>query len=110
MSHLPRMRMFAGPNGSGKSTVKSEIDTSLLGFYINPDDIEKSLKAIHTFDLNPLPIQASQHEIITFFKQSGLFPKVKNSEQISCITYQDGIVNFHDLSIDSYLSAILQIF
>jgi predicted ABC-type ATPase len=106
MSHLPRMRMFAGPNGSGKSTVKSEIDTSLLGFYINPDDIEKSLKTIHIFDLKPLPIQTSQHEIITFFKQSGLFPKIRNSEQIHCITYQNGIVNFHDLPIDSYLSAI----
>jgi predicted ABC-type ATPase len=106
MSHLPRMRMFAGPNGSGKSTVKSEIDTSLLGFYINPDDIEKSLHAIHTFDLNPLPIQTSQHEIITFFKESGLFPKIENSEQINHITYQNGIVSFHDLRIDSYLSAI----
>jgi predicted ABC-type ATPase len=35
------MRMFAGPNGSGKSTIKSVIDASLLGFYINPDEIEK---------------------------------------------------------------------
>jgi predicted ABC-type ATPase len=106
MSHLPRMRMFAGPNGSGKSTVKSEIDTSLLGFYINPDDIEKSLKTIHIFDLKPLPIQTSQHEIITFFKQSGLFPKIEYSEQINGISYENGIVNFHDLPIDSYLSAI----
>ncbi len=106
MSHLPRMRMFAGPNGSGKSTVKTEIDTSLLGFYINTDDIEKSLKAIHIFDLNPLPIQTSQHEIITFFKQSGLFPKIEYSEQINRITYQNGIINFHDLPLDSYLSAI----
>jgi predicted ABC-type ATPase len=106
MSYLPRMRMFAGPNGSGKSTVKSEIDNSLLGFYINPDDIEKSLKVIQVFDLNPLPIHTSQHEIITFFKQSGLFPKIENSEQINHITYQNGIVHFHDLPVDSYLSAI----
>jgi predicted ABC-type ATPase len=106
MSYLPRMRMFAGPNGSGKSTVKSEIDNSLLGFYINPDDIEKSLKVIQVFDLNPLPIQTSQHEIITFFKQSGLFPKIENSEQISHITYENGIVHFQDLPINSYLSAI----
>lgn len=106
MSYLPRMRMFAGPNGSGKSTVKSEIDGSLLGFYINPDDIEKSLSTTHLFDLNQLPIQTSQQEIIAFFKQSGLFPKIKYPEQINHITYQNGIVRFHDLLIDSYFSAI----
>jgi predicted ABC-type ATPase len=88
MSYLPRMRMFAGPNGSGKSTVKSEIDTSLLGFYINPDDIEKSLKTIHIFDLKPLPIQTSQHEIITFFKQSGLFPKIEYSEETNTFHHE----------------------
>ena len=43
MDYQPRMRMFAGPNGSGKSTIKSVIDSSLLGYYINPDEIEKEL-------------------------------------------------------------------
>ncbi len=35
--------MFAGPNGSGKSTIKSVIEPSLLGVYINPDEIEKDI-------------------------------------------------------------------
>jgi predicted ABC-type ATPase len=107
MSNFPRMRMFAGPNGSGKSTVKSEIDASLLGFYINPDDIEKSLRATSIFDLNRLSIQTTQYETVTFFKQSGLFPKMESSDQINNITYQNGIINFHDLPISSYVSSIL---
>jgi predicted ABC-type ATPase len=100
------MRMFAGPNGSGKSTVKSEIDSSLLGFYINPDDIEKSLKTTQIFDFTQLPIQTSQYEIITFFKQSGLFPKIGNLERINNLTYQNGEISFNDLPINSYVSAI----
>ncbi len=40
---VPRLRMFAGPNGSGKSSIQSVIGRELLGVYINPDDIEKSM-------------------------------------------------------------------
>ena len=32
--------MFAGPNGSGKSTLKSVLPSALLGFYLNPDELE----------------------------------------------------------------------
>ena len=42
---IPRLRMFAGPNGSGKSTIKDVINKELLGIYINPDDIEKNIRA-----------------------------------------------------------------
>lgn len=41
--NIPRLRMIAGPNGSGKSTIKSILDPTLLGIYINPDDIEKDI-------------------------------------------------------------------
>ena len=37
------MRMFAGPNGSGKSTLNGVINPTLLGIYINPDEIEKQI-------------------------------------------------------------------
>ncbi len=39
----PRLRMFAGPNGSGKSTINRVVPPSLLGTYLNPDDLEKDL-------------------------------------------------------------------
>ena len=47
----PRLRMFAGPNGSGKTTVKGELPDRLFGNYINPDDIEKTLRAGGALDL-----------------------------------------------------------
>jgi len=36
--------MFAGPNGSGKSTLKAYLPSSLLGIYLNPDEIEQSIR------------------------------------------------------------------
>lgn len=40
----PRMRVFVGPNGSGKSRLKSVLRSELIGVYINPDEIEKTIK------------------------------------------------------------------
>jgi predicted ABC-type ATPase len=36
--------MFAGPNGSGKSTLKTVLPEELLGVYLNPDEIESSIR------------------------------------------------------------------
>ena len=35
--------MFGGPNGSGKSTLKGYLSNTLLGVYLNPDEIEKEI-------------------------------------------------------------------
>ncbi|WP_338872097.1 hypothetical protein WBJ53_27090 [Spirosoma sp. SC4-14] len=51
---IKRMRMFAGPNGSGKSTVKSVIGPGILGYYLNPDDIEKAVKRDGYLDIRSL--------------------------------------------------------
>lgn len=40
--------MFAGPNGSGKSTLKSVLIPELLGVYLNPDEIEATIKRTGT--------------------------------------------------------------
>lgn len=48
------MRMFAGPNGSGKSTVKSVINAEMLGYYLNPDDIEKTVRQEGRYDIRDL--------------------------------------------------------
>jgi predicted ABC-type ATPase len=52
----PRLRMFAGPNGSGKSTIKSVIAPSLLGVYVNPDEIEKEIRQSDFLNLNAYSI------------------------------------------------------
>ncbi len=66
---IPRMRMFAGPNGSGKSTINAVIRPELLGVYINPDDIEKAIRAQGDFlDLVSYGVITSAAEILTFFQ------------------------------------------
>ncbi len=50
LENTPRLRMFAGPNGSGKSTIKSIIKPNLMGFYINPDEIEAEIKVYFLID------------------------------------------------------------
>jgi len=61
-----RLRMFAGPNGSGKSTLKSIIPANLLGYYLNPDDIEKEVISSGYYDARDLDLKTSDKELITF--------------------------------------------
>jgi predicted ABC-type ATPase len=107
MSYQPRMRMFAGPNGSGKSTIKSVIDASLLGFYINPDEIEKELAEKDSYDLQHLPFAITSLEILDFFYNSGLFPKLGYSINLDNIHVENKVIRFPKIAINSYLSAIL---
>ncbi len=48
---IPRLRMIAGPNGSGKSSLKDDIGSERLGFYVNPDEIELALHSALGLDL-----------------------------------------------------------
>jgi predicted ATPase len=53
---IPRLRIFAGPNGSGKSAIKlyvsQKISEKLFGYYINPDELEKTIKQSGFLDFN----------------------------------------------------------
>ena len=68
----PRLRMFAGPNGSGKSSIKSVIRKELLGYYINPDEIESEIEQHDLLDLRSYGIETSAREILDFFRNSAL--------------------------------------
>jgi predicted ABC-type ATPase len=107
MSYQPRMRMFAGPNGSGKSTIKSVIDDSLLGFYINPDEIEKGLVEKDSYDLQLLPFPVTNLEILDFFQNSGLSLKLAYDLNLDNIQVENKTLRFPKIVINSYLSAIL---
>lgn len=62
-----RLRIFAGPNGSGKSTIKSVISDSLLGYYLNPDEIEKEINRQGYLDIRDFNINTNRNEIVLFF-------------------------------------------
>ncbi|MDP2417819.1 MAG: hypothetical protein Q8M33_10075 [Hydrogenophaga sp.] len=68
----PRLRVFAGPNGSGKSTLKEVLPESLLGVYVNADDIEKLIRADGYLSLGEFSIEATAAELSEFLAQSTL--------------------------------------
>lgn len=110
MSNQPRMRMFAGPNGSGKSTLKSVIEPYLLGFYINPDEIEKELHDEGFYNFDSLPFAISVAEIAEFFQNSGLYPKLSFNINLDNLQIEDNKLFFLKIPINSYVSAIFSDF
>lgn len=69
------MRVFAGPNGSGKSTLQSLLPQSLLGFYINADEIEAKLRSDGLADLSCYGVKEPLIHIREFLLTSPLFSK-----------------------------------
>lgn len=76
---IKKFRMFAGPNGSGKSTLIHQIDSSFnLGFFINADNIEQTLKTAKHLDYRSLvPTKIDQTDWINFINSKISDPRVK---------------------------------
>jgi len=102
----PRLRMFAGPNGSGKSTIKDVINKELLGIYINPDDIEKNIKENGYLDFNNFEIEASEKEVLDFFRNSTLLKSVNLQNKISDLKYENNKLIFINNDINSYFASV----
>lgn len=102
----PRLRMFAGPNGSGKSTIKDVINKELLGIYINPDDIEKNIKENGYLDFNNFEIEASEKEVLDFFRNSTLLKSVNLQNKISDLKYENNKLIFINIDINSYFASV----
>lgn len=102
----PRLRMFAGPNGSGKSTIKDVINKELLGIYINPDDIEKNIKENGYLDFNNFEIEASEKEVLDFFRNSTLLKFVNLQNKISDLKYENNKLIFINIDINSYFASV----
>ncbi len=72
MGDTPRLRMFAGPNGSGKSTIKSLLRPELLGYYVNPDEIQVQLQSPSGIDLRQFGLAPTLEDLRSFFAGSSL--------------------------------------
>lgn len=107
MGSTPRLRMFAGPNGSGKSTLKDYLAPSLLGVYVNADEIEKSLKADSVIDLAGFGISATQAELQAFLADSGLLARQGRLEEAKALRLEGGVLQFGNITPDSYYAAVL---
>ncbi len=106
LGKTPRMRMFAGPNGSGKSTMKSVIKPSLLGFYINPDEIEAEIAERGFLDFNCFSITTDKSEILTFFRTSTLLEKADLLDEAEFLKFNDNKLNFFDVSVNAYFASV----
>jgi predicted ABC-type ATPase len=106
----PRMRMFAGPNGSGKSTIKSVINPSLLGIYINPDDIEADIAVCGFLDFPRYSVQTSKEEALKFFADSALLKKEGLLEEATCLRFNDDKLIFHDVGVNAYFASVVSDF
>ncbi|MBU6141103.1 MAG: hypothetical protein KGP29_06090 [Proteobacteria bacterium] len=102
--YQPRIRMFAGPNGSGKSVLKKLLKSDLLGFYINPDEIEKKIKETGVLDLEEFKIKTTDSEILNHFRNSSLLRKAGMDSQL--LKFKDQKLDFSALEVNSYFSSV----
>lgn len=104
---IPRLRMFAGPNGSGKSTINTVIRPELLGVYINPDEIEKSVRERGDFlDLACYGVHTTEAEILTFFQHSTLLAKADLLDETDALRFNDDKLIFFAVSVNAYFASV----
>lgn len=106
----PRLRMFAGPNGSGKSTIKEVIAPSLLGHYINPDDIERGIRESGAFFFSHFGLQPDAVELRSFLADSELLLKGKLLQAAAQLDFFDNALHFSQVEVNSYFAAVLSDF
>ena len=104
---IPRVRMFAGPNGSGKSTLKSVLPQELLGVYLNPDEIEHTIRQQRFVDLETYGISLTTEEVLPFFTQSRLLQEAGQTEAVQRLTFGAGRLDFAGVEVDSYLASVV---
>jgi hypothetical protein len=108
--HPPRLRMFAGPNGSGKSTIKGVVPESLLGVYLNPDEIQQEIEQSGFLAMQNYDVATTPDEILAFFAQSTLLKRADLTEAAASLHFSDGKLSFHAVKVNAYLPRWRQIF
>ena len=104
----PRLRMFAGPNGSGKSTLKTVLPRRLLGTYINPDEIEASIRSKGCLDMAGFDIApTTTAKLRRFLEGSRLLMRAGLSEDIQEIRCEGSRVFFGGVVINAYHASVL---
>jgi len=99
--------MFAGPNGSGKSVLKSYLPESLLGVYLNPDEIEANITKRGCVDLQSFGIQTTEEDVLSAFTGSQLLHDKSFSKAAESLTFAEGCLFFPPGVINSYFASVL---
>jgi predicted ABC-type ATPase len=105
----PRLRMFAGPNGSGKTTVKNNLSKprAWFGIYINPDELEKTVRETGFLSLRSFDCVSSTDEILEFFTQSTFLQQQGLAADCQEIVYRDQGLDFGSIAFQSYHASVL---
>lgn len=104
---VPRLRMFAGPNGSGKSTIYGLVPPELRGVYVNPDDIERDVRARgDVLDLGAYGVRTTRDEVLAFFRDSRLLANAGLLDQAAALRFDDGRLDFVDVQVNAYFASV----
>jgi len=99
--------MFAGPNGSGKSTIKAVIPASLLGVYINPDEIEEGIRARGFLDFQEFNVVTGGEEVTGFLAASRLLQNAGLISAAASLQFAEGRLIFGDVPVNSYFASVI---
>jgi len=99
--------MFAGPYGSGKSELKKYLPKSLLGVYLNPDDLERLARQQRFLDLNAFGVAGTEAEVLPFFRESALLASLSLGDQARQLEFAGGRLEFRNAEINSYFASVL---
>lgn len=98
--------MFAGPNGSGKSVLKSYLPESLLGVYLNPDEIEASVRKCGYVDMDSFGIKTTAEEVLPLFAVSELLIRQGLAEAVRHLSFTTHKLFFPPGAINSYFASV----
>jgi len=101
--------MFAGPNGSGKTTVKNDLGkpATWFGIYINPDELEKTVRDTGFLSLIPFNCVCSQQEVVDYFTQSSFLQQHGLAAACRRIVARDQGLDFRAINFQSYHASVL---
>jgi predicted ABC-type ATPase len=99
--------MFAGPNGSGKSTLKSLLPNSLLGVYLNPDEIESSLRKQAYLDVEQFKVDAQADEMRAYFQSSRLLQTIGFGELAKKLHFERNAIDCSRLEVNSNVASVI---
>lgn len=101
--------MFAGPNGSGKTTVKNSFGKppSWFGIYVNPDELEATIRATGSFSMESVGLTASADDIRRFFVTSAFLESRNLAQACSAIEGNENAIAFRGFEFNSYHASVL---
>ena len=98
--------MFAGPNGSGKSELKSVLPTTLLGEYLNPDEIEAHIRELGFLDFGVYGVKTAEAETLGAFTGSAFLRSEGLGDAAGRLKYDEGRLVFGEVEANAYFASV----